>query len=192
MTYSSCKDLTGQKFGRITVISKHSVNKHQQWEYNCICDCGNEKIIVGNSLSRGSTRSCGCYRKEKASGNSSNSWKGGIAIKNEKDRKKIIKKMRSRIRKRDSNTCQNCGAKNTELHCHHIYDMQNYKDLSCIESNLITLCKHCHVDDFHKIYPNNKTNTLFDLESWLGYEYKYRNELLIAYYTYYPDHKVAP
>lgn len=55
-------DLTGQRFGKLTVIERAGTkNKHVTWR--CICDCGKETIVKGNSLTSGLTRSCGClYR----------------------------------------------------------------------------------------------------------------------------------
>lgn len=63
---SNLKDLTGQKFGRLTVISR-AENKGKATRWNCLCDCGNEKIVYRTNLTRGLTTSCGCFRKEKLS-----------------------------------------------------------------------------------------------------------------------------
>lgn len=55
-------DLTGQRFGILTVIRK--VGNHSSgtpiWE--CRCDCGNIKNIFSSNLLRGGTKSCGCTR----------------------------------------------------------------------------------------------------------------------------------
>lgn len=57
-------DLTGQKFGKLTVIQKtKSKNKRTMWL--CKCECGNKKIIGGNELKNGITKSCGCYNLQK-------------------------------------------------------------------------------------------------------------------------------
>lgn len=57
-------DLTGKKFGRLTVIKeyKNINNKRIKWE--CKCDCGNIVITTGDSLTTKKTTSCGCKRKE--------------------------------------------------------------------------------------------------------------------------------
>lgn len=56
------KDLTGQRFGRLTVIRYHDkLNGHFRWE--CACDCGTVKIVSGHSL-KGGARSCGCLLAE--------------------------------------------------------------------------------------------------------------------------------
>ena len=60
-------DLTGQKFGRLTVIriaTEEERNNRAEVYWLCKCDCGNEKIISGHSIKRGLVVSCGCYHKE--------------------------------------------------------------------------------------------------------------------------------
>lgn len=58
-----CIDLTGQKFGRLTVI-KRAENKGTRATWLCKCDCGNELIVVGKNLRTGNTKSCGCYQQD--------------------------------------------------------------------------------------------------------------------------------
>lgn len=55
------KDLTGQKFGRLTAI-KRLDKKHIDGSYFwlCQCDCGNMHEAVSNHLLRGDVQSCGC------------------------------------------------------------------------------------------------------------------------------------
>ena len=56
-------DLTGQKFGRLTVVQfDHKENGRKY--YLCQCDCGNFKIVSNHSLKSGNTKSCGCLHKE--------------------------------------------------------------------------------------------------------------------------------
>lgn len=62
------KDLIGKKFGRLTVIKRSYPNTELgNAIWLCRCDCGKEKVIDGNSLRRGLTRSCGCLNIERAS-----------------------------------------------------------------------------------------------------------------------------
>ena len=56
-------DLTGQKFGRLTVI-KRANNKGKRTAWICVCKCGNELITTTDNLRCGDTQSCGCYNKE--------------------------------------------------------------------------------------------------------------------------------
>jgi hypothetical protein len=56
-------DLTDIKFGRLTAVRKGSNHKTQtRWE--CLCDCGNSALVTTQNLRNGSTKSCGCYKKE--------------------------------------------------------------------------------------------------------------------------------
>jgi len=54
-------DLTGQVFGRWSVVSYESAGR-----WLCKCECGNERIIPCNQLRAGETKSCGCWKREKA------------------------------------------------------------------------------------------------------------------------------
>lgn len=57
-------DLTGQRFGRLTVIERCGTSKDGQKMYRCVCDCGNEKITKTGNLRSGHVKSCGCLNKE--------------------------------------------------------------------------------------------------------------------------------
>ena len=57
-------DLRGKVFGKLTVLYRVK-NKGNAVTWKCQCECGNTKEIIGSSLTRGSTLSCGCYNKEK-------------------------------------------------------------------------------------------------------------------------------
>jgi hypothetical protein len=56
-------DLTGQRFGRLLVISRAPLEARESL-WKCICDCGQEKIARGGGLRRGHTVSCGCLKRE--------------------------------------------------------------------------------------------------------------------------------
>lgn len=59
----ACINITGQRFGRLTVLQKaKSRNGRSAWL--CRCDCGVEKDILTQSLRSGLTKSCGCYSLE--------------------------------------------------------------------------------------------------------------------------------
>jgi len=59
----SANDLTGHRFGRLTVIERAgSQNKQPTWL--CKCDCGNEVVVLSGNLRRGNTKSCGCLHRE--------------------------------------------------------------------------------------------------------------------------------
>jgi hypothetical protein len=68
---SKFKDLTGQKFGRLTVIKRIENNKMNNAQWLCKCDCGNDKdiIVTTAKLNFGQTKSCGCLGLEAKSRN---------------------------------------------------------------------------------------------------------------------------
>ena len=57
-------DLTGQRFGRLTVI-KRVENNGKKVMWLCRCDCGNETTVFSGYLRNGDTKSCGCLSKDK-------------------------------------------------------------------------------------------------------------------------------
>jgi hypothetical protein len=60
----------GKRFNRLLVLSRGedyivpSTGRPSK-RYNCLCDCGNTKLISRGHLSNGAIRSCGCLRDEK-------------------------------------------------------------------------------------------------------------------------------
>ena len=63
------KDLSGEKYGRLTVLGLSWSNKNGDCYFKCQCDCGNEKIIRGQYLKTGRVKSCGCLTKERIPAN---------------------------------------------------------------------------------------------------------------------------
>lgn len=56
------KDLTGQKYWKLTVTSYSHSNKWGKPLWNCKCDCGVEITRLGQLIVKGSRQSCGCDR----------------------------------------------------------------------------------------------------------------------------------
>lgn len=59
-------DLTGKKFGRLTVIGRAPTVRNRTY-WLCECDCGKRISVDGGNLRGGHTESCGCLQKERAS-----------------------------------------------------------------------------------------------------------------------------
>ena len=55
-------DITGQKFGSWTVISMAGQYKNRSFMWLCECECGKRKIVHGEHLRNGRSKSCGCTR----------------------------------------------------------------------------------------------------------------------------------
>ena len=58
------KDISGNKYGKWKVISYNCIKYGQTKFWNCVCDCGVEKIVNGDSLKKGLSKSCGCSGKD--------------------------------------------------------------------------------------------------------------------------------
>lgn len=57
------QDLTGRTFGRLTVMKRAGIlGKSAAWL--CSCTCHNEIVVRADNLLSGSTRSCGCLRRD--------------------------------------------------------------------------------------------------------------------------------
>lgn len=72
---SKKKDLTGQKFGLLTVLklneekTQESKDRRKRgeitksWVYwDCVCECGKRTVVTTQKLEQGHTVSCGCFR----------------------------------------------------------------------------------------------------------------------------------
>src|SRR5436190_2295165 len=60
--------LTGQRFGRLLVVSEAEKLPHTRARrWLCQCDCGNETIVFQSNISHGKTLSCGCLHKQASS-----------------------------------------------------------------------------------------------------------------------------
>lgn len=68
------KDITSQKFGKLTVIGLYEIRQYKSPRnmqtkpyWVCECECGEIKVVRGEHLSSGRTKSCGCAAKNNAS-----------------------------------------------------------------------------------------------------------------------------
>ena len=67
-------DLTGQRFGRLTVLGLATPNGKPGRRWLCRCDCGNENTPLTYSLKSGTSKSCGCLARERASKSRERPW----------------------------------------------------------------------------------------------------------------------
>ena len=58
------KDLTGMRFGRLTVLRRAEDDGSGRPRWLCRCDCGELCVAAGRNLRSGNTKSCGCARKD--------------------------------------------------------------------------------------------------------------------------------
>lgn len=165
-------NLTGKKFGRLTVINRSYPNEryeHAMWL--CKCNCGVEKIIRGDSLSRGESKSCGCLRDDL------NRLELGLAsmrrmiISYKKDAKKRgleYELTEEQFKKITSQDCHYCGAKpnNISKSGRHFGDYI-YNGIDRVDNNkgytmdnVVPCCKVCNIAK-HQM-------TLQDFKDWVS------------------------
>lgn len=66
--------LIGKKFNKLTVIKKLDTKRYDLYEYECLCDCGNKKILTSYDVRSGRYVSCGCVSK--LLGRNHPTWRG--------------------------------------------------------------------------------------------------------------------
>ena len=59
------QDLTGRRFGKITVVSRNPQLEDRYYTWNCQCDCGRQIVVNTKRLTRGTVTNCGCVPKTK-------------------------------------------------------------------------------------------------------------------------------
>jgi hypothetical protein len=57
---SARKKLEGNRYGKLAVIEHLGSDKSGQALFRCLCDCGQERRVLGYHLTAGHTKSCGC------------------------------------------------------------------------------------------------------------------------------------
>lgn len=142
-------DLTGQRFGRWTVLyegepryDKHGC-KHIRW--HCRCDCGAERDVDGGNLRAGISKSCGCGNVEDyigktfgrltvlgngvpyvcSNGNKQKTWRCKCSCGN------IIDVIPSRVKSGGTTSCgcyqRECASKKMRAKNHNTYDIESYE-----------------------------------------------------------------
>ena len=58
------KDMTGMRFGKLTVVGFSHVAENRAAWWDCVCDCGNQCKVEGRKLRSGHKQSCRCFLAE--------------------------------------------------------------------------------------------------------------------------------
>jgi len=61
------KDLSGNKYGALTVLRLTKERRSDKLVWLCLCDCGKTTRVIGNNLTRNQIFSCGCQRQARIS-----------------------------------------------------------------------------------------------------------------------------
>lgn len=159
----SVKDLTDYRFGRLLVIKDSGKRYGKKVLWECLCNCGNIKLVLSYDLTKGKTKSCGCYSKELLHTTGTNHRNWNLDLTNEE---RIInrdflayKVWRKSVYERDNYLCRICkNSNNNKLNAHHINNYADFPKLRTELSNGITLCINCH-KSFHKLFGQKKNTT---------------------------------
>ena len=64
-TNASRNDLTGKKFGKLSVLGDSGKRSCKKILWECLCDCGNRTLACGQDLIQGKKTSCGCVHRQR-------------------------------------------------------------------------------------------------------------------------------
>lgn len=129
-------DLTGQKFGRLTVLGLAG-RRPVRWK--CLCECGTEKVIEGNNLRNHSTKSCGCLNRERISlphGEASFNDLLGTYKRNASSKQLEFTLTKDEFRELTSSNCFYCGAGPSTPFTHNRYNSYYiYNGIDRVDNN---------------------------------------------------------
>ncbi len=114
-------DLSNKRFGKLLVLELvgHAKDRNALWK--CQCDCGNIATVRSGNLVQGTTRSCGCLRKEKRY----NQLPYGEAAFNDlysryqrkaKERNLCFELTKDQFRELTNKSCHYCGIGPSKIH----------------------------------------------------------------------------
>lgn len=109
----------GDRFGRLVVVNGTNCSTTKHPKYLCLCDCGATKEIRKGGLFRGDTSSCGCFRIESATRNSTKHGKHGLP------EYKVWKSMNDRIANPNNKHWNRYGGRGISI-CDRWRDFDNF------------------------------------------------------------------
>lgn len=141
------RDLRGHRNGRLVAIAPVERGSDGHIKWLCRCDCGAEKVVQSNNLTRATgTKSCGCLRIEAAAARIKKDgvWNDGksYAIQSGKRCYKTRHAWAKAAVKHYGNRCEKCGWSAARCDVHHRHHKAD-GGLHTIE-NAVVLCPNCH------------------------------------------------
>lgn len=169
----------GKRYGFLTCLT-NAYHKNGRLFVDVICDCGNEKTVMLQSLNNGATQSCGCYNSIYLServGEKHPLWNPNLTDEereknNSRASDKNYRIFRKEVLKKDDCTCQVCFRKSSKnMRVHHICGWNSFSHYRYNPNNGIILCPTHHDiqydDSFHNVYGNGN-NTPEQLEEYIN------------------------
>jgi len=171
-------DKTGQRFGRLVVLSHAGIyvspKGARMSKWKCRCDCGKITNVLGNFLISKKTRSCGCYNRDQVSlthsGANNVNWKGGISkLGLERDcHTRKYREWRRGVFERHGKQCVVCGSQKN-IRTHHLNSWEDHEEQRFDVSNGMPICESCH--------------QIFHSAKWYGYRQNTK-EQFEEFYTF--------
>lgn len=59
-------EMTGRRYGRLTIKERFGLNKYGSVRWVALCDCGRTVVVLGACVRRGDSKSCGCLTGDRA------------------------------------------------------------------------------------------------------------------------------
>jgi hypothetical protein len=115
------KDITGQRFGLLTVKEFTGIGEHGGSYWLCKCDCGGTIITSSHSLIGGNTKSCGCLQAESRHLRKKHGGKGTR-------RYGVWKGMKCRCYTKSSSSYKHYGARGIKVCDEWVHDYQAFHD----------------------------------------------------------------
>ncbi|MCK5606522.1 hypothetical protein KAR91_31760 [Candidatus Pacearchaeota archaeon] len=98
-------DLKGKKFGRLLVIKLLPERRSRSLVWQCLCDCGEIRSVIGDYIRKGGTKSCGCLCREMARKRATKHGMSGTPL------YAVWKDMRTRCYNPDAHAFKDYGAR---------------------------------------------------------------------------------
>ena len=115
------EDITGERFGRLTVIRFDHVDKYRNSYWLCECDCGTKTIVTRGGLISGNTTSCGCYNKDRVRECVTTHGMSGSSL------YKVWRDIRTRCENENSTAYHRYGGRGIDV-CDDWKQFENFKD----------------------------------------------------------------
>lgn len=110
-------DISGYRFGRLTVIERIRSDEKGQSIWKCLCECGGFVEASTHSLRTGNTKSCGCLWRDTMKNNKPNLKHGLSRLQNGKHRRlfKIWLGMKDRCNNKNAPAYQGYGGRGIKV-----------------------------------------------------------------------------
>jgi hypothetical protein len=138
-------DLTGRRFGSLSVVNRVGADSLGKTTWLCLCDCGKTTVAAMGNLRSRNTKSCGCLKHRRGPRSSTDP----LAKTARKGQRNASRSWRAWVLRRDPR-CLQCGTAE-RLEAHHLEGFSETPLLRYRLDNGATLCHDCH-GAFHKRY----------------------------------------